>query len=474
MSVPDNIGRYRITRRLGSGAFATVWLAEDDALESSVAIKVLADNWIHQLDIRARFEQEARIMRRADSDRLVRILDIGELADGRPYLVMTYAAGGTLAERLAAGPMPVQQALQTAAEIARAVSVLHDIGVLHRDLKPSNVLFDTAGGQERVLVADLGLAKAIAHASGFTVVAGTPGYMAPEQYRLGGGLDVRADVYAIGAITCHMLTGQAPGGAKQTRPSKMRPGVPAAVDDIVLRALHRDPRRRWPSTEALAAGLDEVAGRRRLATRHRLRRVGRVPALALAAVATLALAGSGPAGGEMPEWVRVSDASGNISIAVPADWARQIRGSGWDPASVRLPAGQAPGLVVGPDLEAWTDPASMVPGVFVGVSKALGPGEGGPALPSHESCAQQPDRDVTVVGLPGRVRRWTGCAGTSVSFSEVVLTSPPRDGYGIYVQIKQVGPTDQTDQILGRLLVDRSLAPQAAGRSDGDPRPAAD
>src|SRR5258705_6662524 len=89
--VPDKIGRYRVVRHLGSGAFATVWLAEDDVLESPVAIKVLADNWAHQPDIRGRFTQEARIMRRADSNRVVRVLDIDELPDGRPDLVMTYA-----------------------------------------------------------------------------------------------------------------------------------------------------------------------------------------------------------------------------------------------------------------------------------------------------------------------------------------------------------------------------------------------
>ena len=96
MAIPARIGRYRIERRLGAGAFATVWLAADDALESHVAIKVLAENWAHHPDVRARFEQEAQILRRADSERLVRIHDFGELADGRPYQVMTYAAGGTL------------------------------------------------------------------------------------------------------------------------------------------------------------------------------------------------------------------------------------------------------------------------------------------------------------------------------------------------------------------------------------------
>jgi len=81
--MPDRIGRYRVERRLGAGAFATVWLAEDETLESWVAIKVLADNWAHQADVRARFEQEAQVLRRADSERLVRVHDYGELPDGR-------------------------------------------------------------------------------------------------------------------------------------------------------------------------------------------------------------------------------------------------------------------------------------------------------------------------------------------------------------------------------------------------------
>nr|BFE73587.1 hypothetical protein GCM10020092_068880 [Actinoplanes digitatis] len=124
--MPAKIGRFRVVRRLGSGAFATVWLAEDDSLDSSVAIKVLADNWAHDPDVRARFEQEAQVLRRADSERLVRIHDVDELPDGRPYQIMTYAAGGTLAERLEAGPMPVRVALRTTADIARAVADLHD------------------------------------------------------------------------------------------------------------------------------------------------------------------------------------------------------------------------------------------------------------------------------------------------------------------------------------------------------------
>jgi serine/threonine protein kinase len=168
VSAPVRIGRYRVRRRIGSGSFATVWLAHDEILDAPVAVKVLADNWAHHLDVQERFLEEARILRRTDSDRVVRVYDLGDLDDGRPYFVMTYADRGTLADRLAAGPLPIPLAVQYGADVARGLAVLHAIGVIHRDINPANVLICTGrdGVGERVLVADLGLAKAAAHGSG--------------------------------------------------------------------------------------------------------------------------------------------------------------------------------------------------------------------------------------------------------------------------------------------------------------------
>ncbi|MFF0151583.1 serine/threonine-protein kinase [Micromonospora sp. NPDC005203] len=475
MSVPDRIGRYRILRRIGSGAFATVWLGADDALDASVAIKVLADNWSYHADLRERFEQEARIMRRTDSSLLVRVLDVGELPDGRPYLVMPYVAGGTLADRLGSGPMPVREALLVAADIAGAVTVLHEAGVLHRDLKPSNVLFEPAADRDRVLVADLGLAKALANASGFTIAAGTPGYMPPEQATPGGGLDVRADVYAIGATLYHMLTGNPPeqasragrGGRSLPRPSQVRPGVPSTVDDLVRRALHHDPRQRWASAAVMLDELRRViAAMERDTGRGRFVRLSaRVVGVGVALTALLATAGSSATLPARSGWVRVFDVSGALSVAVPSSWAGQVKDGGWDPSVLRLPAGQAPGLAVAPDLDVWSDPASGITGVFVGASRALLAGGAAPALPSHTSCVPQPDRTVDVGGNQARIRRWTSC-GASVSFSEVVLTVPQR-GYGVYVQIKQVGDADLTDEILAGLRMSSSLAPQAGRAGPG-------
>jgi hypothetical protein len=470
----DQVGRYRVKGHLGSGAFATVWLAEDEELASFVAIKVLADNWSHHLDVRARFTQEAQIMRRADSDRLVRVLDLGELPDGRPYLVMTYAAGGTLADRLAAGPMPVDAAVRTAVDIARGVAVLHGVGVIHRDLKPSNVLLAGPSGQQRVLIADLGLAKAIAQASGFTVIAGSPGYMAPEQAILGGGLDVRADVYAVGALAYHMLTGRPPtevstvnavptaASVRVERPSKVRPGIPASVDDIVLRALRRDPRGRWPSAVAFADALEAAEGAR--PSPRRRHRLARLVAVATTVVAAgLGAAGSTTAGGSAQPWVRVTDVTHSVSLAVPPFWAKQVRDAGWDPATIGLPTGHVAGLLVGPDLTAWPDPTSGVPGVFAGISGSLREGGPTPTLPDHEGCARQPDRELTVGPLTAKVHRWIHCGGTSISFSEVLLTNP-RSEYGVYVQVKQIDEHDYTDDIL-RALVLTNPRVAAAGRT---------
>jgi hypothetical protein len=467
---PEKIGRYRILRSLGSGAFATVWLGADDTLDVQVAIKVLAENWAHRPDIRTRFVQEARIMRRVDSRRLVTVLDIDELQDGRPYFVMPYASGGTLNDRLAGGPPPVAEGLAVMVEVARAVTVLHGMGVLHRDLKPSNILFDTVAGQERVLVTDLGLAKDLANASGFTVSAGTPGYMPPEQARVGGGLDERADVYALGAVAYRVLTGQLPDsfeGGRPIRPSNLRPGIPSAVDDAVLRALETDPRDRWPSAEALAAALhpaaalaeqSEPGGKSR--RRHRVRRRP-WRTVALAAVVAVLAGGAGAVWASQAHTVRASDATGGLTLTVPSAWAGQVRDAGWDPSVLGLPAGHAPGLAISPNLSTWANPDSAVPGVFVGASKALGSGGTAPTLPDHSGCVRAPDRTVSVAGTTAQVHRWTGCDGTSVSFDELVFAVPGRN-FGVYVQIKQVDSTDRTNTILGDLRLTSTLAPQTA------------
>jgi serine/threonine protein kinase len=245
------------------GGFATVWLYHDAELRSDVAVKALAENWAQRIDVRERFLEEARILRQADSDHIVRVYDIGE-ADGTPYFVMTYADLGSLADVLERERrLPVPTALDLVRQAGAGLSVLHEQGVIHRDIKPQNLLLRSGGSAgPRLLVADLGVAKAMLHASGLTQVVGTPAYMAPEQ-ATGIGIDLRADVHALGAVTYQMLTGAlARNGsigellhATLPPPPSSLADLPSAVDDVLLRALEPDPEDRWPDVASYVAAL---------------------------------------------------------------------------------------------------------------------------------------------------------------------------------------------------------------------------
>ncbi len=182
MGVPTRLGRYVVRRRLGSGGFATVWLAHDEQLDAEVAIKVLADNWGHDDTVRRRFLEEGRFLRRVESEHVVQVHDVGELEDGRPFLVLTYADRGTLADRLKKDPLPLAEAVDVVVQVGRGLQALHRRGLLHRDVKPANVLFrSTDDDGERAVLSDLGLGKSLDEVSRITLPGGTPSYVAPEQ-----------------------------------------------------------------------------------------------------------------------------------------------------------------------------------------------------------------------------------------------------------------------------------------------------
>lgn len=246
----NHMGRYRLDAIQGVGAFATVWRGHDPELDVQVAVKVLADNWSHHDDVRERFLEEARLLRRLDDPRIVRVHDVG-VEDGRPYFVMDFVPGGTVGDRV--GAMNTQQALALAIDCARAVHALHEHDVLHRDVKPSNLLIGSDG---QVLVSDLGSAKRLAEASGITVTTGTPAYMAPEQ-AWGRPLDARTDVYGLAVLTYELLTGRVPFGGPNRGP-KERPaptGAGAHVDQVLLHALSDRPGNRHASAADFARDL---------------------------------------------------------------------------------------------------------------------------------------------------------------------------------------------------------------------------
>lgn len=252
------IGRYRLDSVQGVGAFATVWRGWDPDLEVTVAVKVLADNWAHHRDVHERFLEEARLLRRIHDPRVVRVHDVG-VDDGRPYFVMDFVSGGTLADRV--GAISAQEAVATAVAACHAVQALHDHDVLHRDVKPSNLL---VSGDGRVLVSDLGSAKRLAEASGITVTTGTPAYMAPEQAR-GEPMDARTDVYALGVLAHELITGQLPFAGPLDRAADGRSGLTGAgrgVDAALTCALASKPGARHASAKALADALETKDGDR--------------------------------------------------------------------------------------------------------------------------------------------------------------------------------------------------------------------
>jgi serine/threonine protein kinase len=264
VSLPHRLGRLRRVDRLGVGGFSSVWLYRDDELRSDVAVKALADNWAQREDVRERFLEEARILRAADSDHVVRVYDVGD-AEGTPYFVMTYADRGTVADLLEEGRVELDRMVALVRQAGDGLAVLHAKGVVHRDIKPQNLLLASDGlGRERLMIADLGVAKALIHASGLTDVVGTPAYMAPEQ-ALGGGVDERADVHGLAAVAYHLLTGHLArsGGVADLTHASLPPApsafVPVSpeVDEVILRGIEPDRDDRWPDVlsfvEALAA-----------------------------------------------------------------------------------------------------------------------------------------------------------------------------------------------------------------------------
>src|SRR5204863_585047 len=201
-------GRYRLESKLGSGGMSTVYLATDEVLDRSVAIKLLHREISEEADQLERFRREARSAARLSHPNLVGVIDAGE-DDGRPYIVFEYIDGRTLKRRIQEeGPLPVDEAVAYGIEIGRGLTAAHARKLVHRDVKPQNVLIDPDG---RAKVTDFGIARSLEQ-KGMTAtgrVLGTTDYVSPEQ-AMGEDVDERSDVYSLGVVLYEMLTGEVP------------------------------------------------------------------------------------------------------------------------------------------------------------------------------------------------------------------------------------------------------------------------
>jgi tetratricopeptide (TPR) repeat protein len=269
--VGTKVAQYEVLARLGGGGMGVVYAARDMKLERRVALKFLPPEWSHDESAKQRFIREAQAASATDHRNICTIHDIDTAPDGRLFIVMAQYDGPTLKQKLEQGPLPTDEALEIAAQLAEGLARAHAQGVVHRDVKPGNIILTEDG----LKILDFGLAR-FAGSLNLTVegsTLGTVAYMSPEQSR-GDDPDGRSDIWSIGAVLFEMLTGELPfrGGyaeaithAIRTEPTPAlhkRTGENLdAVERVVRRALEKDPAQRYQSARDLARDLRLIQGR---------------------------------------------------------------------------------------------------------------------------------------------------------------------------------------------------------------------
>jgi serine/threonine-protein kinase len=265
---------HQLDRLIGEGGFGQVWRAQRDADGESVAIKVLHLELVRSVDAMTRFQRELEAVERLDHPNVVRGLGHGALPDGRPYLILEYVEGPSLREVLhERGGLPPAEMLTILEPLCDALQTAHEAGLVHRDVKASNVILARRHGAIRPVLLDFGLVKLVDEVGpGLTSsrsMLGTPAAMAPEQMR-GQTVDPRTDVYALGLLAYHVLTGQpafggAPGVVQsylQVHGPRPRPSakvdIDPAIDEPVARALSPEPADRFAEARSFAEALRAV------------------------------------------------------------------------------------------------------------------------------------------------------------------------------------------------------------------------
>lgn len=257
---PSEIGRFfpqlEILECLGRGGMGVVYRARQPQLNRIVALKILAPEREAELAFAERFTREAQALARLNHPNIVTVHDFGKV-ENLYYLLMEHVDGASLRTLLRGGRITPQQALAIVPKICEALQYAHDQGVVHRDIKPENVLLDRQG---RVKIADFGIAKIMGaeqpSQTADNQIVGTPHYMAPEQVETPATVDHRADIYSLGVVFYEMLTGELPIG-KFTVPSQ-RVNVDVRLDEVVLRALEKEPERRYQHASEIKTDVEAV------------------------------------------------------------------------------------------------------------------------------------------------------------------------------------------------------------------------
>jgi hypothetical protein len=285
-------GKYRVERVLGVGGMGLVVAATHVQLQTRVALKFLLPAVLGHPQVVHRFAREARAAVQIQSEHVARVIDVGTLSTGSPYMVMEYLEGGDLSEAVAkGGAMPVAKAVGYLLEACEAIAEAHALGIVHRDLKPANLFVARRAGRDPIIkVLDFGISKSNeTGTSGLTQtsnVLGSPQYMSPEQMMSSKDVDARADIWALGVILYELVTGAPPFVAEtmaeivymvtqRDAPPLLagRPDLPPALGAVVARALSRDPAGRFSDVAQLATALGPFGPPRSEISLERIARV---------------------------------------------------------------------------------------------------------------------------------------------------------------------------------------------------------
>ena len=273
--IPRTLGHYTIVSPIGAGGMGEVYLARDEQLGRRVAIKIVPESVGRDAEAKRRLLREARAVAAVDHPNVCTIYEVGEYA-GRPYIVMQFVEGETLADRLQRSRMTPSECVDVAMQVCAALEEAHGRGIIHRDIKPMNVMI-TPRGQVKVL--DFGLARFAEVQDGATdvksrsgIVSGTVPYMSPEQLR-GGTIDARTDIFSLGVLLHEMATGQRPfdrGNTAATVTAILFEQTPplanrkfAQLAPIIRRAMRKEPADRYPRVSDLLAELESIRSRSR-------------------------------------------------------------------------------------------------------------------------------------------------------------------------------------------------------------------
>lgn len=267
------VGRYRVVGVIGHGGMCSVYRAEDRERQRPIALKVLPRDRAATPDMAARFKREAMVGKRIADPHVVAVVDSGSLEDGSLYLAMELLEGRSLAELLQEGRLPVRRAVDIARQMLSGLETAHALGIVHRDIKPGNVVLARSGRKDDVKLIDFGIATNDRAAIKLTVAGvafGTPEYISPEM-AMGVPVDERADLYSVSVVLFQMVTGQLPFSAEDPkallrahvhdpppRPRAVAPELPAALEEVILRALAKTPEERFPSASAMRSALEGV------------------------------------------------------------------------------------------------------------------------------------------------------------------------------------------------------------------------